>query len=104
MHYAISSQWSTGFGATFVITNTGTTTINGWSLVFSFANGQTVSSGWNGTFSQSGSVVTITNLSYNGSLAPGASLSSEPGFNGTWSGTNSAPTAFTLNGKACSVV
>jgi hypothetical protein len=49
-------------------------------------------------------VVTITNLSYNGSLAPGASLSSEPGFNGTWSGTNSAPTAFTLNGKACSVV
>jgi rhamnogalacturonan endolyase len=102
VHYAITNQWAGGFGATFVITNTGTTTINGWSLVFSFANGQTVSSGWNGTFSQSGSVVTITNLSYNGSLAPGSSPSSEPGFNATWNSTNSAPTAFTLNGTVCS--
>lgn len=104
VHYAISNQWAGGFGANFTITNTGSTAINGWSLVFTFPNGQTVTQGWSGTFSQSGSVVTITNLSYNGTIAPGTSLSSEPGFNGTWSGTNSAPTAFTLNGKACSVV
>ena len=104
VHYAISNQWSGGFGTNITITNTGTTAINGWTLQFSFANGQTVTQGWNGTFTQSGSAVTITNLSYNGSLAPGATLSSAPGFNGAWSGTNAAPTAFTLNGTACSIV
>ncbi len=100
--YTINSQWQGGFGANISITNTGTTTINGWSLQFSFANGQTITQGWNGTFTQSGSAVTITNLSYNGSIPPGASASSAPGFNGSWSGTNSVPTSFKLNGVTCS--
>ncbi len=104
VHYAITNQWQTGFGATFTITNTGTTAINGWSLHFSFANGQTITQLWNGSYTQSGSAVTITNLSYNATIPAGSQASSEPGFNGTWSGTNSAPTAFTLNGTACSVV
>jgi non-reducing end alpha-L-arabinofuranosidase len=101
VHYTITNQWLGGFGATFVITNTGTKTINGWSLVFTFPNGQTITQGWNGSFSQSGRVITITNLSYNGPIAPGTSLSYEPGFNGTWNTTNSPPTAFTLNGTTC---
>ena len=84
------------------ITNTGTTTINGWTLQFSFPNGQTVTQGWNGSFSQSGSTVTVTNLSYNGTIPPGTTLSNAPGFNGTWTGTNSPPTSFTLNGVICS--
>ena len=100
--YTITNQWPGGFGATIAITNTGTTTINGWTLKFSFANGQTVTQGWNGAFSQSGSAVSVTNLSYNGSIAPGATVSSPPGFNGTWNGTNAVPTSFTLNGVACS--
>jgi len=104
VHYAITNQWQGGFGAGFTITNTGTTAINGWTLRFTFPDGQTVTQGWSGTFTQSGSVVTITNLSYNGAIAPGTAVSSEPGFNGTWNGTNSTPTAFTLNGTACSVV
>jgi lysophospholipase L1-like esterase len=104
VHYAITSQWSGGFGASLVLTNTGTTTINGWSLVFTFPNGQTVTQGWNGTFAQSGSVVTISNLSYNSSIAPGTALNAEPGFNGSWTSTNGSPTAFTLNGKACQAV
>jgi Cellulose binding domain len=103
VHYAIASQWSGGFGVNFTITNTGTTAINGWTLQFSFANGQAVTQGWNGTFSQSGSAVTVTNLSYNGTIPAGGSPSSEPGFNGSWTGTNAAPTAFTLNGTACTV-
>jgi hypothetical protein len=100
--YTINSQWPGGFGATFTITNTGTTTINGWTLQFTFANGQTITQLWNGSYTQSGANVSITNLSYNGSIAPGATLSSEPGFNGSWTGTNSAPTSFTLNGVKCS--
>jgi hypothetical protein len=104
VHYAINSQWPGGFGVAFTITNTGTAAINGWSLQFSFANGQTITQLWNGSFTQSGAAVTITNAAYNGSIPAGAQVSSEPGFNGSWTGTNSAPTAFSLNGTACSVV
>nr|WP_069801983.1 glycoside hydrolase family 48 protein [Thermogemmatispora onikobensis] len=102
VQYVITGQWPGGFGAMITITNTGTTTINGWTLKFTFANGQTVTQGWNGSFSQSGSTVTVTNLSYNGTIPPGTTLSNAPGFNGTWTGTNTAPTSFTLNGVTCS--
>lgn len=101
VHYAITNQWNTGFGATITITNTGSTAINGWSLQFSFANGQTITQLWNGSYTQSGSAVTVTNLSYNAAIAPGATLASAPGFNGAWSGSNSVPTTFTLNGVTC---
>ncbi len=104
VHYAITNQWQGGFGTSLTITNTGTTAINGWNLQFSFPNGQTITQIWNGTVTQSGSAVTITNVSYNASIPAGATLSSEPGFNGAWSGTNTAPTSFKLNGAACTVV
>lgn len=100
--YSVANQWPGGFGATIAITNTGTTTINGWTLKFSFANGQTITQLWNGSYTQSGASVTVTNASYNGTIAPGATLSSSPGFNGTWNGTNANPTSFTLNGVTCS--
>ncbi|WP_052888967.1 cellulose binding domain-containing protein [Thermogemmatispora carboxidivorans] len=102
VHYAITAQWPGGFGASISITNTGSTAINGWTLKFTFPNGQTVTQGWNGSFSQQGSTVTITNLSYNATIPAGATLGSAPGFNGTWNGTNSPPTSFTLNGVTCS--
>ncbi|WP_444950480.1 glycoside hydrolase family 9 protein [Micromonospora ureilytica] len=96
-----TTDWSTGFTATVTITNTGTSAINGWTLRFSFPGGQTVSQGWSAAVSQSGAAVTATNLSYNGTVAPGASVSF--GFNGAHSGTNPKPTAFTLNNSACTV-
>lgn len=99
--YTITNQWPGGFGAAISITNTGTTAINGWTLTFSFANGQTITQLWNGSYTQSGANVTITNASYNGSLAPGATMGSSPGFNGSWSGSNTVPTSFQLNGVSC---
>ncbi|HXR65349.1 MAG TPA: arabinofuranosidase catalytic domain-containing protein, partial [Ktedonobacteraceae bacterium] len=104
VHYGITNQWPGGFGASLAITNTGSTAINGWNLQFSFPNGQSITQIWNGSDTQSGSAVTITNVSYNGSIPAGGTVSSEPGFNGAWSGTNGAPTAFTLNGTVCVVV
>lgn len=104
INYVVSNQWSNGFTATVNITNTGSTTINGWTLKWTFSNGQVIQSGaWNGTFTQSGSAVTVSNLSYNGTIAPGGSLASPPGFNASWSGSNTNPTAFTLNGVSCTV-
>ncbi|WP_420237060.1 glycoside hydrolase family 6 protein [Telmatobacter bradus] len=99
--YTISSQWAGGFGAAISIENTSSTAITSWTLTWTFANGQTISQLWNGSESQSGSVVTVTNLSYNGSIAAGATLSGM-GFNGTWNNTtNAVPTSFAVNGTTC---
>jgi glucuronoarabinoxylan endo-1,4-beta-xylanase len=103
VHYTVTSQWPGGFSALLSITNTGSTAINGWALRFIFPNGQTITQLWNGAFTQSGGAVTITNLSYNASIPAGTTLNSAPGFNGTWNGSNNPPTAFTLNGVACSL-
>jgi endoglucanase len=99
--YTISPQNNIQFGGNLTITNTGTTAWTNWTLTWSFANGQTVSSLWNGLESQSGANVTVANQSYNGSIAAGASYSGA-GFNGTWNGvTNAIPTNFAINGTAC---
>jgi Cellulose binding domain/Ricin-type beta-trefoil lectin domain/Glycosyl hydrolases family 39 len=98
--YAVSSQWTGGFSANVTIANTGSAAINGWTLKFAFpATGQTVTQGWSATWSQSGQNVTATNLSWNSSLAVGASTSI--GFNGAWTSSNPSPTSFTLNGATC---
>jgi mannan endo-1,4-beta-mannosidase len=89
-----------GFTANVTITNTGTSAVDGWTLAFSLANGQKVTlPGWGATWAQSGGNVTATNLTWNRTLAPNVSVSI--GFNGTYSGSNPAPTSFTLNGNSC---
>jgi hypothetical protein len=99
--YTVSPQNSSAFGAAITINNTGTTAWTSWTLTWAFANGQTVTSLWNGTETQSGANVTVKNLSYNGSITAGGSLSGI-GFNGTWNGaTNAAPTSFAVNGTTC---
>ena len=96
--YTVTNQWNPGFGATVSVTNLGDP-VSAWTLRWSFTAGQHVDSGWNGTFSQTGTAVTVANAPYNGALGTGATVA--PGFNGTWSGSNPVPTAFTLNGVAC---
>ncbi|WP_344078676.1 glycoside hydrolase family 9 protein [Luedemannella helvata] len=96
-----TNDWGSGFTAAVTVANTGTAAISNWTLKFSFSGNQQVTQGWSATWSQSGTAVTATNLSWNGSLAPGASTSI--GFNGSYSGSNAKPTSFTLNGSACSL-
>jgi len=43
--------------------------------------------------------VTATNAGYNGNIPPGANATF--GFQGTWAANDASPTAFTLNGTAC---
>ena len=98
--YTITNQWPGGFGANVNITNLGDP-LTSWTLKWTFANGQTVTQLWNGNVTQSGANVTVTNMSYNGSIATGATLTGM-GFNGSWNNsTNSVPTSFTLNGVTC---
>lgn len=96
--YAMS-QWTGAFTATITIGNTSSTSISsGGTLVFVFPGTQAVTQGWNGTFSQNGSTVTVSNLA-----AISANNSISIGFNGTWSGSNPNPVQYTLNGTPCSV-
>ena len=103
--YTISPQNSSNFGANITIVNGGTTTLSNWVLTWSFANGQTISSSWNGTVSQSGANVTVSEQSgQTWENIPAGGSYTGFGFNGTWNGTtNSIPAAFSLNGTACTV-
>jgi hypothetical protein len=98
--YTVTNAWSGGFGANIAIQNTGSTAWTSWNLAFTFPNsGQSVTQGWNGTFTQSGQNVTVTNANWNGNVAANGTVT--PGFNGTWSGSNPIPTNFTVNGNVC---
>jgi poly(hydroxyalkanoate) depolymerase family esterase len=97
--YSTTSQWAGGFTASVTIGNTSSTALSSWTLGFTFPGDQHVTSSWNGTASQSGGNVTITNASYNGAIP--ASGSTAIGFQGTWTSSDAVPTAFTVNGAAC---
>ncbi|MFF4234707.1 lytic polysaccharide monooxygenase [Actinomadura geliboluensis] len=71
--YRSVNSWGGGYQGEVKVTNTGTLPLSGWMAHFTFANGETVGSLWNGTFTQSGPDVTVKNASWNGSLAVGAS-------------------------------
>ncbi|MGK5682715.1 cellulase family glycosylhydrolase [Actinoplanes sp. URMC 104] len=86
--YSVTGQWGGGFQADVKVT-AGSSAIRGWTVTWTYANGQTVSQAWNATVTSSGSSVTARNVSYNGSLAAGAAT--QFGFLGSWNGTNSAP-------------
>lgn len=93
-----TNEWQGGFTASVTVKNLGDA-LTGWTLGFAFPGTQTVQQGWSATWSQAGNQVTAKNLDWNGNLATGASTSI--GFNGSWSGSNPKPTAFTVNGVTC---
>ncbi|MEU1604437.1 cellulose binding domain-containing protein [Micromonospora matsumotoense] len=99
--YAVTGQWQGGFQGEVTIRNTGATPIDGWTLQWTFADGQRVSQAWNASYTQSGGTVRATNVSWNGAIAAGATVSF--GFLADATGANSRPTGFALNGTACAV-
>ena len=98
--YSISNQWTNGFQAAIIINNTGAIDINAWTLKWVFPGNQQVASLWNAGFTQSGDVVTATNVSYDGNI-PASRKSQAIGFTANSTGRNAAPTNFTLNGITC---
>ncbi|MFV2107660.1 cellulose-binding domain-containing protein [Micromonospora sp. LOL_015] len=96
--YSVASQWPGGFTASVAVTNLGDP-VSSWTLTWSYGNGQQITQAWNATVSQSGGQITARNASYNGNIATGATTSF--GFNGSWNGSNTAPTSFALNGTTC---
>ncbi|NLT57243.1 MAG: beta-mannosidase, partial [Actinomycetales bacterium] len=87
--YTVPSQWPSGFQGDVKVT-AGSSAISGWTVTWTYANGQTITQAWSATVTTSGSTVTAKNLSWNGGLQAGGSTSF--GFIGSWNGTNSIPT------------
>ncbi|MGI5423984.1 cellulase family glycosylhydrolase [Streptomyces sp. CA-179760] len=99
--YRVTSSWPGGFQGEIVLRNTGTSAIDGWTLRWAFPDSQRVTNLWGGTATQSGSAVSVAAASYTAKIPAAGSVTL--GFTATRSTANPSPTAFTLNGNACSV-
>jgi endoglucanase len=97
--YSLTNSWAGGFQAQIVLTNTGTTPITGWTLTWTFPGDQKISSLWNATYTQAGEQVTATAEPYNATIAPSGSVT--VGFTGTFTASDAAPAAFSVNGTPC---
>ena len=75
--YTKSWEGGNGYGANLEIRNTGAA-INGWSLVFSFANGERIQNGWPVTFSQSVATTSIGSACTLSVPKPQVTLSASP--------------------------
>jgi Glucuronyl esterase, fungi/Cellulose binding domain len=87
--YRTVNSWPGGFQGE-VTVSAGGSAVNGWTVTWTLASGQSISQLWNGALTTSGSAVTVKNLSYNGSLAAGTSTTF--GFLGNGSPSTPAPT------------
>ncbi|HEY8373043.1 MAG TPA: glycoside hydrolase family 18 chitinase [Pseudonocardiaceae bacterium] len=94
-----TSDWGTGYEGRYTITNGTSTTVNGWTVVFELPAGHRLSSLWDAVATTSGQTVTVRNASWNGTVAPGASVTF--GFNIAYSGTYTPPVRCTINGSPC---
>src|SRR3954471_4081549 len=99
--YTLRTAWATGFTTDITLHNNGDA-LTSWTLGFTWPGNQTITQPpWNaGTFSQTGNVVSISNASWNGAVASGGVVSGV-GFNAAFTGTNTNPTNFTINGVPC---
>ncbi|MCS0634220.1 glycoside hydrolase family 18 chitinase [Streptomyces sp. LP05-1] len=94
--YTKTSDWGSGFGGNWTVKNTGTTALSSWTVEWDFPADTKVTSAWDATVTNSGTHWTAKNLGWNGSIAPGASVSF--GFNGTGPG---SPAGCKINGGSC---
>jgi cellulase/cellobiase CelA1 len=70
---AIASRWPGGYQAEVTVANTGATALTGWTVAWTFANGEAITQLWNGQDTASGAQHSVRNADYNGALAPGTS-------------------------------
>ncbi|WP_406197199.1 MULTISPECIES: glycosyl hydrolase family 18 protein [unclassified Streptomyces] len=94
--YAKTQDWGSGFEGKWTVKNTGTTAVSSWTVEWDFPSGTSVTSAWDADVTSSGTHWTAKNKSWNGSLAPGASVTF--GFNGSGTG---SPANCKLNGGSC---
>jgi chitinase len=89
--------WSNGYTGSVAIKNDTASTVNGWRVEFDLAAGTTVGTYWEALLTSSGNHYVFTNRNYNGSIAPGATVTF--GFIGNGTGD---PLNCRINGASCS--
>lgn len=99
--YRITDQWMGGFTSVVTVINTTDVPIDGWTLSWTFPNGQSALKVWNGTASTDGDAVTVHNTADNEVLAPAATA--VLGFTGAAGSHNDLPADFQLNGRRCTL-
>ncbi|HEV7606849.1 MAG TPA: endo-1,4-beta-xylanase [Steroidobacteraceae bacterium] len=68
----VQTQWQTGYVIEPArVTNTGTATINSWTVTFTLPAGHTITGSWNTVLTVSGQIVTARNATHNGTVAAG---------------------------------
>ncbi|ANB10239.1 beta-mannosidase [Streptomyces ambofaciens] len=97
--YRVVGEWPGGFQGEIAVRNTGTAPIGPWTLTFAFADGQRITNMWGGTPAQNGGTVSVTPASYTATVPAGGTVTL--GFTAGKGASNTAPTAFGLNGAAC---
>lgn len=98
--YIVRNDWGSGATVDVTIQNYASAPIQGWTLAWTFPGNQRIREMWNASFTQTGAQVQARNVSWN-AIIPGNGGKVKLGFNLTYSGSNSSPVAFTLNGVAC---
>ena len=92
--YRVTGSWGGGFQGEVTVRNGGAAPTRTWTVGWTFTAGQRLIQTWNGTGTQTGTTVSVTDAGYNGALAPGASATF--GFLGTTTGTtNPVPSPIT---------
>jgi len=104
VRFSSVTDWGSGYVASVDITNTGPNPVDGWTFTFDWpTRWQRNDGGWNGTWTQDGTAVRVTNADFNRRLAAGGGTTNI-GFVGGYSGPNIAPSVFTLNGTVCTTL
>jgi endoglucanase len=99
--YEVTNQWQGGFLADVTIRNGGAAAISGWALAWTFPGDQRITNMWNAVPTQTGTAVSAADAGWNTVISAGGTAAF--GFQASFSGTNSPPTAFKLNGTTCTM-
>ncbi|WP_033341241.1 glycosyl hydrolase family 18 protein [Catenuloplanes japonicus] len=95
--FTASSDWGTGHEVAVKVTNGSDAAVATWSITFTLPSSASISSSWDADVTKSGNTYTAVKKSWQGSLAPGASV--------TWgyiaTGAYAAPSSCTINGVTC---
>src|SRR5580692_7914298 len=98
--YQAGTSWGTGYSGQYTISNNGSTAVTGWTLSFTLPAGTNLTSLWDGAYTDNAGQVTVTNDSWDATLAPGGTAT--VGFESESSGPAGQPTDCTINGASCS--
>jgi Cellulose binding domain/Glycosyl hydrolases family 18 len=97
--YQGGTGWGTGYSGEYTITNKGTAAVTGWTLAFTLPKGTTLTSLWDGSYTDKGGQVTVKNAGWDATVSPGETTT--VGFEAASPGTAGQPGDCTINGTAC---